>query len=292
MTGFNMMNYKNNKVLLLTMFFLFYSLNSFAQPKTNSNKINNEIIPNYTELKIIHSNIVDDDYYLYVKLPKNYDETNKSYPVIYLLDGDIAFTMAWSTVRYLQFGKHLPDVIIVGIGYGSLLSSDEENMRERDYTISKISDRENSGGGGNFLKFLKTELLPFVDSEYRTNPNERVINGYSYGGLFTMYAFLNEHKLFNGYIAGSPYLARDKEYFFEQMKESADILKNSNAKLFISYGSLESEDSYAIPINELVSSLNKIGFHRSNFKMRVFEGGSHFTCPSEAMVYGLKYLFE
>ena len=286
------MDYKKNKLFLLTIIFLFYSLSSFAQQIDKSDNVNSDIIPNYTELRIIHSNIIDDDYYLYIKLPKNYNETDKTYPVIYLLDGDIAFTMAWSTVRYLQFGKHLPDVIIVGIGYGSLLSSDEANMRERDYTISKITGREISGGGENFLKFLKTELIPFVDSEYRTNPEERILNGYSYGGLFTMYAFLNEHKLFNGYIAGSPYLSLDAESLQKVLVENSEILKNSKTKLFISYGSLEDEKLYVNPINEIVRSLDKINYMQANIKKREFEGGSHFTCPSEAMVYGLKFLFE
>jgi predicted alpha/beta superfamily hydrolase len=271
---------------------IFFSSGIFAQEIDKSDSIYSEVVPNYTELKVIQSNIINDSYYLYIKLPKSYNEADKSYPVIYLLDGDIAFTMAWSAVRYLQFGKHLPDVIIVGIGYGSLISSDEENMRERDYTISKIIGREISGDGEKFLKMLKTELIPFVDSEYRTNPDVRIINGHSLGGLFTMYAFINEHNLFSGYIAGSPYLSHDVEDLQKLLIEKSEILKNSKAKLFISYGSLEDEQLYLEPINKIVQSLDKINFNQTNINKREFMGGSHFTCPSEAMVYGLKYLFE
>ena len=248
--------------------------------------------PNHTELQIIHSKTIDDDYYLYIKLPSNYHESEKTYPVVYLLDGDIAFTMAWSTVRYLQYGKHLPDVIIVGIGYGSLLSSEEENMRERDYTISKLSDKNKTGGGKQFLKFLKNELITFIDSVYRTTPGDRVINGYSLSGLFVLYAFLNEHESFNGYIAGSPYLSLDKVYLEKLVKESANKLKKSEAKLFISYGELEDEANYGKPISDIVGNLGQIGFKMNNLDLRIFEGGTHFTCPSEAMVYGLKYVFE
>ena len=280
------------KSLVYYIILLFISTGTFAQQIDQSDYTNSQVVPNYTEMKVIESKIINDNYYLYIKLPKNYDETDKAYPVIYLLDGDISFTMAWSVVRYLQFGKHLPDVIIVGIGYGSLLSSDEENMRERDYTISKIDGRENSGGGDNFLKFLKTELIPFVDSEYRTDPDDRILNGYSFGGLLTMYAFLNEHDLFSGYIAGSPYLSSDKEHLKKIIIENSEILKNSKAKLFISYGSLEDDILYRNPIIEIVQSLDKVNFNRTNIKKQEFIGGSHFTCPSEAMVYGVKYLFE
>lgn len=280
------------KSLVFYTLLLFVSIGTFAQQRDNSDYSNSQVIPNYTEMKVIESKIINDNYHLYIKLPKYYNETDKSYPVIYLLDGDIAFTMAWSTVRYLQFGKHLPDVIIVGIGYGSLLSSDEENMRERDYTISKIDGKDNSGGGENFLNFLKTELIPFIDSKYRTNPNDRILNGYSYGGLLTMYAFLNEHDLFSGYIAGSPYLYNDGENLQKLLNEKSEILKNSKAKLFISYGSLEDENLYRDPIVEIVQSLEKINFNPTNINKKEFIGGSHYTCPSEAMVYGLKYLFE
>jgi len=286
------MNYKVKKSLVFYILLIFVSIGTFAQQIDKSYYNNSQVVPNYTEMKVIESKIINDNYYLYIKLPKNYNETNKSYPVIYLLDGDIAFTMAWSAVRYLQFGKHLPDVIIVGIGYGSLLSSDEENMRERDYTISKIDGKENSGGGENFLKFMKTELIPFVDSEYRTNPDDRILNGYSYGGLLTMYAFLNEHDLFSGYIAGSPYLYNDGEDLQKLLNEKSEIIKNSKTKLFISYGSLEDEKIYKNPIIEIIQSLDKVNFDQNNIKKQEFIGGSHFTCPSEAMVYGLKYLFE
>ena len=283
---------KQKFLFALLISVLFYSLSTFAQDVNINLDSNSEIIPNYTELRVIHSKIIDDDYYLYIKLPKNYEETNNTYSVIYLLDGDIAFTMAWSTVRYLQYGKHLPEVIIVGIGYGSLLSSDEENMRERDYTISELTDRKNSGGGENFLKFLKTELIPYIDSEYRTNPLERVINGYSFGGLLVMYSFINEHDLFSGYVAGSPYLSTDVEYLQKLLIEKSEIMKNSKAKLFISYGELEDEKKYSKPINRIVENLSEIQFDETNIQKRIFEGGSHFTCPSEAMVYGLKFLFE
>ncbi len=284
---------KNNYFVLILLIVISYSSTPiFAQVEIKDTVKYSSIVPNHTELKSIYSDIVDDEYYLYIKLPKDYNETNERYPVIYLLDGDIAFTMGWSTVRYLQYGSQLPDVIIVGIGYGSLLSSEEENMRNRDYTISKMPGSDISGGADNFIKSLKTEMMPFIDSVYRTNPKERILNGYSLGGLIALYTFLTEGELFSGYIAGSPYLSLDKEYLQKLMNTSSKQLKNSKAKLFISYGELEDKELYADLINEFVKNLSKNGFSKAQIHKRVFEGGTHFTCPSEAMVYGLKKIFE
>ncbi len=271
---------------------IFSSQLLFAQEEVEDTVKYSDIIPNHTEIKNIHSDIVNDDFYLYIKLPKDYNETEEKYPVIYLLDGDIAFTMAWSTVRYLQYGGEVPDVIIVGIGYGSLLSNDEENMRNRDYTISKLPGNDISGGAANFLKSLKTEIIPFVDSLYRTNPHVRILNGYSLGGLIALYSFLTEGNLFSGYIAGSPYLSLDKDDLLRLMSLPTEQLKNSKAKLFISYGELEDKELYADPINEFIKNLSRNGFSNSQIHKQVFEDGTHFSCPSEAMVYGLKFLFE
>ena len=100
------------KSLVYYIILLFVSIGTFAQQIDNSDYTNSQVVPNYTEMKVIESNTINDNYYLYIKLPKNYNETDKSYPVIYLLDGDIAFTMAWSTVRYLQFGKQSKSQLI------------------------------------------------------------------------------------------------------------------------------------------------------------------------------------
>jgi len=282
----------NHKELIFVLTFFILSISISAQPENLGNGKYSEIIPNHTELQIIHSKIIDDDFYLYIKLPNDYKGSSKTYPVIYLLDGDIAFTMAWSIVRYLQYGRHLPDVIIVGIGYGSLLSSNEQNMRERDYSISGTEGSKYSGGGEDYLNFLKTELIPFIDSNYRTKPGVRILNGYSLGGLFTLYAFLKENELFSSYVAGSPYISADKEELLLLEKNARDVLKSSDSNLFISYGELEDKDFYANPIDEFIEKLISSNYEGIKIYKNVFKGGSHFTCPSEAMTYGLISVFK
>ena len=61
-----------------------------------------------------------------------------------------------------------------------------------------------SGNGPNFLKCLKTELIPFIEANYRADPSHRVLQGSSYAGLFTLYAMFADTGLFSGYIAASP----------------------------------------------------------------------------------------
>lgn len=246
-----------------------------------------EIITKYTEIKEIISQEVDDTFYVYIRLPKNYVEENKRYPVLYLLDGDIAFNMATSIVRYLQFGEDVHDLIIVAPAYGTLLNDRETNFRERDYTISEVDRWIGSGGAANYLNFIKKELIPLIDYSYRTN-NYRILNGYSLGGLFTIYTLLNDTDLFNDYIVGSPYLFNDLDILIAR---SNDILGfNQDTKLFITVGELEDIEIYHKPINSLFEALkNKNGLE---VKFTEFKNGTHFTCTPEALVYGLKFIFN
>jgi predicted alpha/beta superfamily hydrolase len=262
------------------------SCNSPKEEKT-AQKYEN-IIAKYTEIKEIQSREVDDTFYVYVRLPKNYlENTNKRYPVLYLLDGDIAFNMATSIVLYLQYGKDIPEIIIVGIGYGTMLNDIEQNFRERDYTISQFERFKSSGGGVNFTKFLDNELFPLVNSSYRTC-GLNIFNGYSLGGLFVLNTLISNSNLFNYYIAGSPYLINDIDSL---IKKASQLTKfDESKKLFISVGETEGQNEYKNPIQKITERLKQIENLELSFVE--FENGTHFTCPPEALTYGLKFIFS
>jgi predicted alpha/beta superfamily hydrolase len=268
--------------IIITTFFFGCNINDKTESKNN-----NSIITKYTELKQIISKEVDDTFYIYVRLPKNYESTNKRYPVLYLLDGDISFNMATSIVRYLQFGKDVPDLIIVAPGYGTLLNDIETNYRERDYTFSEFEKFANSGGGERYLMFIEKELIPFIDSSYRTN-KKRILNGYSLGGLFAINSLIRTPNLFDNYIVGSPYLVNDADLI---NKKLIDISFSSPIKkIFISVGELEEIAQYHKPIKTIVDNLEEKDGIRLHFVE--FKNGTHFTCPTEALTYGLKFIFS
>lgn len=258
-----------------------------TQQKEKTNLKYNKIVTKHTEIRQMFSEEVGDTFYIYIKLPKKYDSTNKRYPVLYLLDGDIDFNMASSIVRYLQYGKELPEMIIVAPGYATMLSDYETNHRERDYTPSTNNQFNESGGAINYLNFLKSELLPFVDSSYRTN-EFRVLNGYSLGGLFVINTFLEAPELFHGYIAGSPYLVNDESLLFTKI-ESHSLIKEKK-KVFLSVGEMEDKNEFYKPINSIFTQLSE----RENIiiKFTEFKNGTHFTCPPEALTYGLQFVFS
>jgi predicted alpha/beta superfamily hydrolase len=269
---------------------LFYILicTVFCGERGGNSKIKkySTISPKYSEIKQIISQEVNDTFYIYTRLPKYYQNSNRRYPVLYLLDGDISYNMAISVVRYLQYGKDVPDLIIVAPAYGTLLSDHETNYRERDYTISKIERFNNSSGADKFTRFLQNELIPFVDSSYRTN-NTRILNGYSLGGLFALNTLIEDSELFNNFIAGSPYLTDDISLLSDKLSELSSFRRKK--RLFISVGEIEDNERYHVPISTIFRELQ--AFDKLEIKFITFKEGTHFTCPSEALAYGLKFIF-
>ncbi len=244
-----------------------------------------------TQVKVFHSSIIDDDFYIYISLPDGYEESVKKYPVLYLLDGDISYGMAASIARYLQFGNTIPELIIVGIGYGALKKS-KGNDRNRDYTISNRRNRPGSGGAPKFRKFLGEELIPYIDDEFRTKPDNRTLSGYSLGGLFALYSMFTEPDLFNRYIIGSPHLAWDNFRIFSVQEDAFNSIDDINASVFISVGSEQSAETYFDPIDKMVSLIEEKGYESLKLYTKVFDGGTHLICPPEALTYGLVSVFS
>ena len=158
---------------------------------------------NLGETVALRSEFLDELRTVYVSLPASYRQSQRSYPVLYLLDGNWHFPVVASQVRYLsECGASdiiAPELIVVGI----------ENMdRDKDFTPTHVPEYEGmefptSGGAAEFQEFLTRELIPFIDDTYRT-VDHRVLGGWSFGGLFTIYSMMQKPELFNAYLGISP----------------------------------------------------------------------------------------
>jgi predicted alpha/beta superfamily hydrolase len=151
----------------------------------------------------LQSEVLDEPRTVYISLPASYSQSERSYPVLYLLDGEWHFPVVASQVRYLSECSAsdiiAPELIVVGV----------QNVdRDRDYTPTHVPEYEGmefptSGSADKFLEFLRRELIPFIDGTYRT-VDHRVLGGWSFGGLFTVYSLLESPALFNAYLGISP----------------------------------------------------------------------------------------
>lgn len=132
-------------------------------------------------------------YHIYVRLPDGYesDRTHR-YPVVYVLDGDSLFPILAASHLFLTYDDNLPEVIVVGIAYGSF--APPVNARGEDFGERAAA----------FQTFLKSELLPRVESRFQVDPARRIVVGQSRSGGFVLYSAYADPDLFWGRIASNP----------------------------------------------------------------------------------------
>lgn len=265
---------------------LFLNFNDFilSQENLNSREINDYFLYN-TKAEFVYSEVVADSFLILASVPDDYNTSGKEYPVLYVLDGDIAFGMAASIARYLQIGDKIPELIVVGIGYGVFGKAAAEK-RLRDYGPEEDGDAE------RFLDFINSELIPDINSKYRTVPDDNTISGYSLGGLFALYTLFEKPESFNRYIIGSPYLVWDDYSIFSYEESASEKIENLNLAVFISVGSEESTQKRYEPIDSLVTNVQKKNYPGLLIETKVFEGSTHLTGPPEVLTHGLISIFS
>jgi hypothetical protein len=156
------------------------------------------------ELVHIRSNVLKEERELLISKPAGYSDSVDRYPVLYLLDGETHFRYTSGIVEFLASNDRIPEMLVVAISSGSI------EQRNRDLTPPSSAEMDNrfspgNGGADAFLSFVADELIPFVESNYRTRPY-RVLVGHSFGGLFAIHAMMAKPKLFNAYISTDPTL--------------------------------------------------------------------------------------
>lgn len=146
------------------------------------------------------SKVMGEERTLFVSVPESYARTTRRYPVLYLTDGEAQFEHTRATAAFLSRNGFMPEVIVVGV---------TNTDRTRDLTPSRDPKAATSGGADRFLDFFEKELVPFVESGYRTAPF-RIFAGHSAGGLFALHAMRARPDLFQAVIAVSPWLVWDE----------------------------------------------------------------------------------
>jgi predicted alpha/beta superfamily hydrolase len=219
------MNAMRSNALFLS--FILICLISNLQIKAQSNAPDSpgKFTLNNIDTWPIHSEIIKDDFTLYVLRTAAYDTTNIQLPVLYMTDGDWNMTVAMNCFSMLRQDYETREPLIVGIGYGK-----GTNQRVRDLDPAK--------GGPAFLSFIEKEVMPFIAKNYRTT-DEKAIYGYSMGGMFTTYILFNRPDLFNMIFIGAP--GNNGRLLMDAAQNYFKDHKDLKSKVFIGVGSYERE---------------------------------------------------
>ena len=187
------------------------------------------------------SSIVGQEFDLYVNIPRDYQDTSKAFPVIYLLDGQWDFPLLNAIFGEQSYDGFIPGALVVGIAWGGK-NPNYDMLRARDLTPSATKQAPTSGNAPKFLEFIKKELIPFVDARFRTKKDDRTLMGSSLGGLFTLYALFQETSLFNRYVLTSPAIGWDDGVIESYMKDYTPNKSQFPIKVFMAVGGLEGNE--------------------------------------------------
>jgi len=256
-----------------------------------------------SELRKFRSEIMDQDLLIYVQLPLDYvSDGSKQYPVFYMTDGNRSFPMVANMSTLLGFppGRH-PQLIVVGIAYDIKDMYDWGAWRTRDFTPVTDAETEQSwegifrrmsgdttiqvetGGAPRFLSFLCDELIPRIESEYPVSKEDRALGGYSFGGLFSLFALFERPGIFQRYFAGSPSIIFANGLLFEMEKVFSESHTDLPARLFMSIGG--NEDQNAITgVKKMADVLQSRNYPHMDVRTHVLEGEWHGTAyPGSVM---------
>ena len=184
---------------------------------------------------------------LRVWLPPGYrspEQRNQRYPVLYLNDGQDLFDACTSifnaqewrvdetATELVQSGK-IPPLIVVGIDNAGKRDRPKEYLPFPDETLKPPVP---SVRGREYPKFLLDEIIPFINREYRTDPDpaKTGIGGSSYGAGIALYTVMSHPGRFGKLLLESPSLYAHEDYLLHE----ADRFTQWPERIYIGVGSI------------------------------------------------------
>ncbi len=201
---------------------------------------------------------------LTISLPPSYTkDTKKTYPILLLLDGDYLFDPFQGALSYGNYWDDLPEVILVGL-------SNKDNERYENCTYDEATGLP-EGKGESFFEFIGGELMPYIETKYRTS-NFKMVAGHDVtAGFMNLYLY-KDNPLFNAYISLSPELP------FEMETRVAERLAGFKQNIFYYVSSGDGDiKKMRTKITALDESIKAIKNPSLNYKYDDFKGASHYS---------------
>lgn len=235
------------------------------------------------ERRSIESEILGETREILVWRPASYQASEFYYPVLYVLDAESEFLHTVAAVDFLSSTDQMPETIVIGIN---------NTIRSRDLTPPSDNKEETAfwpavGGAENFRLFLREELIPLVDDEFRTQPF-RSLRGNSFGGLFAINDYMSRDPVFDAVIVASPavgwnyreLIKRAPAFFDEELP--GPIFVCAAGRDFP--GNLEDIEEYVRTI-EIVAHENDL------WRFAMYEDDSHYSLAFQCTYDGLRFVF-
>jgi predicted alpha/beta superfamily hydrolase len=231
------------------------------------------------------SRIFGNTRFVRVWLPPGYDDpvnANRSYPVLYLNDGQNLFEGAtsfngieWQVDetgdRLIREGI-LPPMILVGIDNAA-------RARIREYMPHRsLNPMMMRAHGTRYPAFLFKEVMPFMARNYRVaaGPENTGLGGSSLGALIALYTAAVRPGVIGRLLLESPSLWASNRQLIRQSRG----VKRWPERIFLATGTAEAgrkdkDQSMVDDVRELAAILGRAGLDDSRLKLVIDEGATH-----------------
>lgn len=205
-------------------------------------------------------------------LPPNYDESKKSYPVLYMHDGQNLFDHVTSYLGEWGVDEIL-DELYESQGFELIVVGIDNGQGKR---MSELSPWENKkygkAEGKEYLEFIVEVVKPYIDTNYNTKTDRvsTAIMGSSMGGLISHYAIYEYPNIFSkaGIYSPSYWYASGPFDILETKPLPKDI------RLYFFAGEKEGEIMVQ-PMEKMIALILAKGHPKQNLKSTIDPNGEH-----------------
>lgn len=239
-----------------------------------------------------------------------FDNSVDKWPVVYLLDANWYFGMVTDMVRSMAWCGGTSDAIVVGIGYPEA-DEPQDSWREMivrrniDFTPVQSEEREKrmeefinrpiqTGHAKDFHQFLKNDLIPVIEQDYRVDSSQRILAGHSLSGEFVTFELFHQPDLFHTFIIGSASYGNYDRYFFRQEESYFNSQKKLATKIYFSVGELEetADNTAVTDMLRFAAILESRGYEGLSLVKRVFTDCNHCEVIAPGLQAGLKFALK
>jgi uncharacterized protein len=268
---------------------------------------------------LIVSEVVAETFSIKIAQPMRRADGSERFPVVYATDSDHFFGGLSNLSALMQGYGETPRFLLVGIGYQnsgaaavlrmrdlysrrihSLLAAYIAQVAESDFVtgLDDVRRVTQTTDAGHFLRFIREELMPWVDAHYPVAPNDNSYWGYSAGGAFGLFTLFNEPQTFKRYVLGSPGVSYKGQNFGMELAESfVKSQRRADARVFMSVGELEEYHPASSNFDLVTGYVQLSKFMKQSpvagleLTARVFPGETHATAWTSAFTHGLRAVF-
>lgn len=244
-----------------------------------------------------------------IHLPKGYErDTVSNYPLTIVLDAEYLYDLYVGNSKLFSHTDRAPKQIVVGI--------EMAETRLKDASIDETRKGILTADSRSFIKFIKEELLPYIEGNYRTSPYISIVGNGISANLLTHF-LRDETPIFNAFIClnptfsadiathmqsydlnkigtidntyyfymnDGPYIVGDKKQNIQNLNNYLQTLKIKNFN--VKYDVSESSPSNVSAIGEAIPrALNKIFEIYSGISKEEFETKVKDLSPLDAIAY-------